>query len=120
MAAGETRGTRVALEPAQMSDRRRANRFVIPEAARGSFRMMQDVYVERLDAEHVSVLADAPMSPGESLLLELPGGAGARSVISVEVVDTAGLMVGDNQKYRTMLRIVDLAPRGENGTEGAA
>jgi hypothetical protein len=93
-----------------MSERRRANRFVIPDASQGTFRMMQDVLVERLDEDRVSVLAEISLPPGESLLLELPGGTGARSVVSVEVVTSEKETLHDVLRYRTILRVVEPAP----------
>ena len=103
----------------RMSDRRRANRFVIPEAARGVFRMMQDVYVEQADPEGVSLVADAPLPAGEQLLLELPGGTGSRALVHVEVVESLPVRVGDMVKYRTRLRVLDPGGDGIGRRPGA-
>ena len=68
-----------------MSDRRRANRFVVPESACGSFRLMQDVYVEQVGSDAVVVVSDVPVSLDEELVLELPGELGSRSVVQVRL-----------------------------------
>ena len=46
-----------------MSERRRTNRFVIPEYAQGTFRLMQDVCVEKLNGDLVVLLTDAVLQP---------------------------------------------------------
>jgi len=102
-----------------MSERRRGNRFVIPEAAHGAFRMMQDVYVEQIDAEVFAILGEAPVSAG-NLQLELPRGLGERSVVNVEVVDSQIVLVGDVRRHRTILRVVDPLQRPEAAVEQAA
>jgi len=103
-----------------MSERRRGNRFVIPEAAYGAFRMMQDVYVEQINADVFAILGEAPVSEPGNLQLELPRGMGERSVVNVEVVDSQIVLVGDVRRHRTILRVVDPLPRPEPAVEQAA
>ena len=107
------------VEPT-MSERRRGNRFVIPETAQGAFRMMQDVFVEQINRDVFAVVGDAPVSHGEDLLLELPRGLGDRSVVSVEIVDSHVVHVGDVYRHRTILRVVDPLHRPEAAIEQAA
>ena len=103
-----------------MSERRRGNRFVIPETAHGAFRLMQDVYVEQIDADVFAILGDAPVSHAETLLLELPRGLSERSVVTVEVVDSQAVLVGEVYRHRTILRVVDPLHRPEAAVEQAA
>ena len=103
-----------------MSERRRGNRFVIPEAAYGAFRMMQDVYVEQINADVFAILGEAPVSESGNLQLELPRGMGERSVVNVEVVDSQIVLVGDVRRHRTILRVVDPLLRPEPAVEQAA
>jgi hypothetical protein len=94
-----------------MSDRRRANRFVVPEASEGAIRIMQDVYVEQISQGLFAVVGDTPLAGGGDLLLELPRGIGERVVMNVEVIDSHTVMVGGESRHRTVLRAVQLMPR---------
>lgn len=89
-----------------MSERRRSNRFVIPDTSSGTFRMMHDVYVEQISQELFAVVGDGPVSRDEDLLLELPSLHGERTIVSVQVVDNHTVMVGDAHRHRTVLRVV--------------
>jgi hypothetical protein len=103
-----------------MSDRRRANRFVVPEASEGALRIMQDVFVEQITQGLFAVVGDSPLSVGGDLLLELPRGTGERVVMNVEVVDSHGVTVGGVSRYRTVLRAVQLMPRKDAARRRAA
>ena len=63
-----------------MTNRRRANRFVVPHAGGTTLRLMQDVFVERLTADCIDLLTDTPLRPDEIVILELPSGHGSRTV----------------------------------------
>lgn len=93
-----------------MSDRRRANRFVIPEASEGALRIMQDVYVEQINHGLFAVIGDAPLAAGGELMLELPRGTGDRVFVNVEVVDCHPVHVGEIARHRTVLRAVQTTP----------
>ena len=87
-----------------MTDRRRTNRFVIPDYSHGTFRVMQDVYVERVDADHVFVLSDHPLRTGEELMLELPAALGIRAILTVTVTSCGRVRTGDTPRYRAVTR----------------
>ena len=78
-----------------MTDRRRTNRFVIPDYSHGTFRVMQDVYIERVDTDHVTVLSDHPLRTGEELMLELPAALGIRAILTVAVTSCVRVRTGD-------------------------
>ena len=94
-----------------MSDRRRANRFAIPDASEGALRIMQDVYVEQITHGLFAVIGDAPLGSGGELMLELPRGTGDRVFVNVEVVDCHTVRVGEITRHRTVLRAVQTTTR---------
>ena len=87
-----------------MSERHRTSRFVIPEHAHGTFRLMQDVCVERVRGDEIVIVADLGLQTGEELVLELPRALGIRSVVLVHVVSCVAVWVGEARRYRVMLR----------------
>ena len=99
-----------------MSDRRRANRFVVPESACGSLRLMQDMYVEQVGSDAVVVVSDVPVSPGEELVLELPRELGSRSIVQVQAQTSTVIWVGETRRYRVRLVTPSVCPSG-NGDE---
>jgi len=87
-----------------MSDRRRTSRFVIPDSSQGTFRVMQDVCVEKINGDLVVLVSEILLQNGEELTLELPRSLGMRSVVDVEVVSCTGVWVGDSRRYRLVMR----------------
>jgi hypothetical protein len=86
-----------------MSDRRRTNRFVIPDFTEATFRLMQDVCVERA-ADQVIVVSDVPLRTGEGMLIELPRELGTRSLTRADVVSCTVVWTGDKRRYRIAMR----------------
>jgi hypothetical protein len=87
-----------------MSERRRTSRFVIPEHSYGTFRLMQDVCVEKVHGDQIVTVGDAGLQAGEELILELPRALGTRSVVLVHVVSCNPIRGGESRRYRVMLR----------------
>jgi hypothetical protein len=87
-----------------MPERRRTSRFVIPEHAHGTFRLMQDVCVEKVRGDEIVIVGDAALQPGEELILELPRALGIRSVVLVHVVQCGAVWAGEARRYRVLLR----------------
>src|SRR5688572_27708610 len=87
-----------------MSDRRRTSRFVIPDSSQGTFRVMQDVCVEKINGDLVVLVSEILLQNGEELTLELPRALGMRSVVDVEVVSCTGVWVGDSRRHRLVMR----------------
>jgi hypothetical protein len=83
-----------------MSNRRRADRFVIPEASEGTLRVMQDVFVESTSATQVVLVSDMPLPRDEHLFLELPRELGSRSVVPAQVHKSAPLWSGETRRHR--------------------
>jgi hypothetical protein len=101
-------------------NRRRTNRFVIPEAAEGSLRLMQDVYIEQIGTDAVVVVTDAPLTRGEDLLLELPRESGARTIAQVEVASHTTVSSGGTRRYRVVLKLTrPLSPEDEPAMAGS-
>ena len=87
-----------------MSERRRTSRFVIPSYTHGVFRQLQDVCVETVHGDLVTLICDHPLQPLEQLLLELPRALGLRTVVQVEVHNCAIVWRGENRRYRITVR----------------
>jgi hypothetical protein len=87
-----------------MSDRRRTSRFVVPDFTEATFRMMQDVCVERTTAEQVILVSDVVLRTGEEMILELPRELGARAVTRGDVASCTTVWVGASRRYRIALR----------------
>jgi hypothetical protein len=87
-----------------MSDRRRTSRFVVPDFTEATFRIMQDVCVERSTVDQVILVSEVPLRPGEDVSLELPRELGARAVIRGPVVSCTTVWVGETRRYRVALQ----------------
>ncbi len=87
-----------------MSDRRRTSRFVIPDFTEATFRLMQDVCIERATGEQVILVSDVPLRTGEGMLVELPRELGARSLTHADVVSCTPVWTGDTRRYRVAMR----------------
>lgn len=87
----------------EMSDRRRTSRFVIPDFTEATFRIMQDVCVERSTVDQVILVSEVPLRPGEDVALELPRELGARTVMRGHVVSCTTVWVGETRRYRVAL-----------------
>jgi hypothetical protein len=87
-----------------MSDRRRTSRFVVPDFTEATFRIMQDVCVERSTADQVILVSEIPLRTGEEMLLELPRDLGTRAATRGEVVTCTAVWVSASRRYRVALR----------------
>jgi hypothetical protein len=102
-----------------MSNRRRANRFVVPHAGEATLRLMQDVFVERVEADGIELLIDTPMRAEETAILELPSGHGSRAAVWVTVQSSTPVALTDTQRHRHSLRMMSgPAPGQPFGTPG--
>jgi hypothetical protein len=88
-----------------MSDRRRANRFMLTESD-AVLRVMQDVYVEEASATQITIVTDAPPAAGNDLLIELPPEDGHRPVLRVRASDYTMVPCGDGMRYRVVLQVL--------------
>jgi hypothetical protein len=98
----------------EMSDRRRTSRFVIPDFTNATFRMMQDVCIERSSAEQVILVSDVPLRTGEELLLELPRELDARTVRRGDVANCTTVWIGAARRYRVVLRTATVTDTGRD------
>jgi hypothetical protein len=86
-----------------MADRRRANRFVLPERVHGSLRIMEDVFVERVSAAEIAIVVARPPAADEDLLLDLVPTGGRRRVLRVRVAASAPLGIAETTRHRVTL-----------------
>jgi hypothetical protein len=104
----------VAEQSREMSDRRRTSRFVVPDFTDATFRIMQDVCIERSTADQVILVSEMPLRTGEDMLLELPRELGTRSVTRGEVVSCTTVWVGAARRYRVALRTASARDGGRD------
>jgi hypothetical protein len=88
-----------------MSDRRRANRFMLTESD-ATLRVMQDVYVEEANATQITIVTDAPPAAGDDLLIELPPEADGRPVLRVRASACTLVRCGDGLRHRVVLQVL--------------
>ena len=87
-----------------MTNRRRANRFVLPHVGETTLRLMQDVLVERVSSDTIELLSEVPLRPDELVVLELPSAHGARTAVSIGVQASVAVTIGDLQRHRLLMR----------------
>ena len=102
-----------------MTNRRRANRFVLPQTGEAALRLMQDVFVERASSDSIELLSDAPLRTEDMVTLELPSGHGARVAVSVSVQSSEGVTLGELRRHRLIMRLAPVPP-GTPPTGGSA
>jgi hypothetical protein len=95
-----------------MTNRRRANRFILPRSGDAVLRLMQDVLIERITADGVDVLSEMPLRADETVILELPSGHGSRSAVQAEVDSDTPVSTGDLERHRVALRFGAIAAHG--------
>lgn len=96
-----------------MGNRRSANRFVVPDAAQATLRLMQDVWVERVSTRSVLVVSDEALRVGEELELELPCELGMRAAVRVMVEAVTPATSNERRRHRLVLRILT-PPQGRH------
>lgn len=87
-----------------MAGRRRDRRYRLSVAHEGTLLMPRDVLVERHDQHEVLALSDAPAGTGQEMTLDLMSGPPA--MVSVRVVESTPVIVGDEMRYRLRLKIM--------------
>lgn len=93
-----------------MTNRRRANRFVLPQTGEAALRLMQDVFVERASSDSIEILSHAPLRAEEMATLELPSGHGARVAVSVSVQSSEAVTIGELRRHRLIMRLAPVPP----------
>lgn len=74
-----------------------------PEAR---LRVMQDVYVEAVDATQITIVTDTPPATGKDLLIELPLESDGRPVLRVRASDCTLVPFGDRLRHRVVLQVL--------------
>jgi hypothetical protein len=110
-----------------MADRRQAHRFVLPERVHGSLRIMEDVFVERVNADGIVIVVGRPPATCEDLLLDLVPNGGRRRVLRVRAARSSPLGIAEASRYRVTLFpaegrcfVIDGATEGASPKEPAA
>ena len=94
-----------------MFDRRRANRVCVTNGITGVMSVRQDVTLERVSQTEVSVISEAGVPRGESVVLEMALADGTRQTCVTRVVDRGPAI----QQGRACHRLSLTSPRGLGG-----
>ncbi len=79
----------------------------------GTLRMVQDIEIAQLGADHAVVIAPGPLPRGERLLLEIPVALNAPPcTVLVRVVDNRVVIDDGSLRRRVRLKVVKRSPRG--------
>ena len=87
-----------------MSDRRRAQRYVLGTPLTGDIMPMHDVVIERLDGSRVTVLSPSAHVVNQDLMIHVSTSSGLESHRTTVVSNTA-TSSGGSLQYRIELRI---------------
>jgi hypothetical protein len=97
-----------------MPDRRKAQRFTLPRPAQAHVHVVNDVIIERSDAETLTVLSAEASVAGEEFALQLHGAEGQTTTVQVRTIRSQpALLTGPAPRYRLELRVVTAAARAE-------
>ena len=89
-----------------MADRGRARRFAVTPQALGTLRILQDVEIERLGREEVTIVATGPIPRGEHMLLQVLHEDGARSSLLVRAVERRAVSIAGRVQQRVRLQVM--------------
>jgi hypothetical protein len=69
-------------------------------------RVMQDVYVEDVNATQITIVSDVPLAAGNDLLIELPLEEDGRPVLRVRASECELVRFGDRLRHRVVLQVL--------------
>lgn len=87
-----------------MSDRRRAQRYVLGTPLSGDIMPMHDVVIEKLEAQRLTVLSPSAHTVGEELMIHVSTSSGLESH-GTRVLSTTPTSSGGALQYRIELSI---------------
>jgi hypothetical protein len=87
-----------------MSDRRRTQRFVLGSPIPAEAISMQDVVVERIAGDLVTIVSLTPHEPGHETLIHVPAPGGPRGHRAT-VLSSTPISVGASVQFRVELRV---------------
>jgi hypothetical protein len=87
-----------------MSDRRRTQRFVLGPPLAAEVMSMQDVVVERIAGDLITIVSLTPHEPGQQMLIHVPVPNGPQSHRAT-VMSSTPIAVGASVQFRVELRL---------------
>jgi hypothetical protein len=97
-----------------MPERRKAQRFTLPCPAQAHLHVVNDVVIERIDAETLTVLSAEASVAGEEFALQLRGAKGQMVTVPVRTIRSQpALVAGPSPGYRLELQVMAAAAVGE-------
>ena len=94
-----------------MSDRRRTQRFVLGPPLPADAMSMQDVVVERIVDDRVTIVSLSAHEPGEKTVIQVATSAGMQRHRTT-VLSSTPIAVGASVQFRVELQIHDSADEG--------
>ena len=96
-----------------MGDRRKHQRFVMADPCEGTFQLLEDVSIEEVGDESVSLLSVAPIAPGEFVSIEVPGEANnGNAVFKGHVSEARPVMTDGTLRHRIVVKLSALPETG--------
>ena len=96
-----------------MSDRRRTQRFVLGSPLPAEVMSMQDVVVERIAGDLVTIVSLTPHEPGHQMVIQLPTPAGPQGHRTT-VLSSTPISVGGSVQFRVELRLAPQTSEDSN------
>ena len=87
-----------------MRDRRRTQRFEVWQPLKGDVTSMQDVVVERMDGDVVTIVSLTAHEPGQPVVIHVTTSEGLQSR-RTNVLSSTPIAVGASVQFRVELRI---------------
>lgn len=94
-----------------MSDRRRTQRFVLGPPLPADAMSLQDVVVERIVGDRVTIVSLTAHEPGEETVIQVPTSAGMTRHRTT-VLSSTPIAVGASVQFRVALQMHDAAGEG--------
>ena len=89
-----------------MTDRRSATRLVVRERAIGGLRVLQDVEIERVGPEEITIVSGTPIPRGEHMRLEVLSADRMPRRVTVRAVECRALIGAARVQQRVRLQVV--------------
>jgi hypothetical protein len=96
-----------------MSDRRRTQRFVLGSPLAAEVMSMQDVVVERLSGDLITIVSLTPHEPGQQMIIHLHTSDDPQSHRAT-VLSSTPIAVGASVQFRVELRMAPQTGEGSN------
>lgn len=100
------------MEPRQhrriVSDRRRSSRLIPPGQVAGTLRVTQDVIIERVAEEELTMVSHTPMARHEEVVLQVQLANGDATIVAARAVARQPVIVNGKVRHRSRMQVIDI------------